>query len=291
MTAAEMGIKMDIYRQDILQFTGEAIFPIEACQTEESWGAAVANSSSDFPKHDTTCGALTCPPPLSRVRVIGNLPFNISTPLVIRWLHDMSEHRGIWRLGRVPMIFTFQKEVGKRLAADVWDERRSRLSVMAQAYCEVKFMREIPGSAFLPRPQVDAAIVRLVPLSQPLIPVAFPYVEKLVRAAFHFRTKQVVHGLETLFPSNRPELVIRLFKEAGVQPVKRPTQLSILEYRDLCSAYERICLREPEMFGFEYASPSNLQAWRHRKRIQRETLGSGKPMSADLIRQHLYENG
>ncbi|OON15549.1 ribosomal RNA adenine dimethylase family protein, partial [Opisthorchis viverrini] len=290
MTAAEMGIKMDIYRQDILQFTGEAIFPIEACQTEESWGATVANSSGDFPKHDTTCGALACPPPLSRVRVIGNLPFNISTPLVIRWLHDISEHRGIWRLGRVPMIFTFQKEVGQRLVADVWDEQRSRLSIMAQAYCEVKFMEEIRGSAFLPRPQVDAAIVRLVPLSQPLIPVAFPYVEKLVRAAFHFRTKQVVHGLETLFPSNRPELVIRLFKEAGVQPMKRPTQLSILEYRDLCSAYERICLREPEMFGFEYASASNLPAWRLRKHIQREILGSGKPISADMIRKHLYEN-
>lgn len=100
----------------------------------------VANSnlleSTSINRNETALEKISSP----RLCVIGNLPFNISTPLISQWLHDIAERRGIWRYGRVPLTLTFQKEVAERLAADVWDEQRSRLSVMSQAYCDVRIL-------------------------------------------------------------------------------------------------------------------------------------------------------
>ncbi|KAF5404004.1 rRNA adenine N(6)-methyltransferase [Paragonimus heterotremus] len=294
LVASEMGVKMDIYRQDILQFNADGIFPSEANRGIESWGFTSAVEHPTFSPNtvgSTLPDSLMQPiTQLPRVRAIGNLPFNISTPLVIQWLHDVAERRGLWRLGRVPMILTFQKEVAERLCADVWSKQRSRLSIMAQAYCEVKYLKDIPGTAFLPVPKVDAAIVRLTPLAQPLIPVPFPYVEKLVRSAFQFRNKQVVRCLETLFPVDRPDLVVQLFKEAAVQPVKRPTQLSLLEFRDLCTVYERICRRNENIFDFHYTARSNLPLWQRRKQIQREVLGTEHALTAEYVRQQMHQS-
>ncbi|VDP02882.1 unnamed protein product [Schistosoma margrebowiei] len=248
----------------------------------------VANSnlveSTSINRNETALEKIGSP----RLCVIGNLPFNISTPLISQWLHDIAERRGIWRYGRVPLTLTFQKEVAERLAADVWDEQRSRLSVMSQAYCDVKYMKDIPGTAFVPPPKVDVGVVRLIPLKQPLIPVPYPYVEKLVRQAFHFRQKQIVRCLETLFPSNRPELVIQLFKEAGVQPAKQCIQLTMSEFRDLCSVYHRICQIEPDVFDFDYQTRTNLPLWYNRKKIQRELLDSPTGLTANRVRQEIY---
>ncbi|VDN24576.1 unnamed protein product [Dibothriocephalus latus] len=197
VSAAEIGVKMDIYRGDILKMNTEDIFPVDAVYWPERWGSGVEKPETGgdqkdqiLPSADSTAltetgdSATTRPP---RIRILGNLPFNISTPLLIKWLENIASRRQVWRLGRVPMTLTFQKEICERLTADVWGEQRSRLSIMAQAYCEVKFLKEIPGSAFVPKPKVDAGVVRLRPLAEPLISVPFPYVEKLVRHAFHFR--------------------------------------------------------------------------------------------------------
>ncbi|VDP43795.1 unnamed protein product [Schistosoma curassoni] len=290
LAAFEMGIQMDIYRQDILKFNCEGIFPISSMTGAGAWEESpeVANSnlleSTSINRNETALEKISSP----RLCVIGNLPFNISTPLISQWLHDIAERRGIWRYGRVPLTLTFQKEVAERLAADVWDEQRSRLSVMSQAYCDVKYMKDIPGTAFVPPPKVDVGVVRLIPLKQPLIPVPYPYVEKLVRQAFHFRQKQIVRCLETLFPSNRPELVIQLFKEAGVQPAKQCIQLTMSEFRDLCSVYHRICQIEPDVFDFDYQARTNLPLWYSRKKIQREMLDSPTGLTANRVRQEIY---
>nr|CAH8849216.1 unnamed protein product [Trichobilharzia regenti] len=177
-----MGTQMEIYRQDIMRFNCEGVFPTTPMRGAGAWDdfselKAVHNQLRVPENQSITALEITNSP---RICVIGNLPFNISTPLVCQWLHDISERRGIWRYGRVPLILTFQKEVAERLAADVWDKQRSRLSIMSQAYCNVEYIKDIPGTAFLPVPKVDAGIVRLTPLQQPLIPIPYPYVNKLM---------------------------------------------------------------------------------------------------------------
>lgn len=77
--------------------------------------------------------------------LIGNLPFSVSTPLIIEWLHAIAERRGAWAFGRTKMILTFQKEVAERLVAPESGEQRCRLSVMAQAWTFPVLRFVIPG--------------------------------------------------------------------------------------------------------------------------------------------------
>lgn len=106
------GGKMRIFRGDVLKFDMSKVFPSESAV---GW--------SDNPPN---------------IHIIGNLPFNVSTPLIIRWLHDMSLHHGAWQHGRVPLTLTFQKEVAERMVAPPMNRQRCRLSVMCQYMCSVR---------------------------------------------------------------------------------------------------------------------------------------------------------
>lgn len=77
--------------------------------------------------------------------LIGNLPFNVSTRLIIEWLHAIAERRGAWAFGRTKMTLTFQKEVAERLVAPELGDQRCRLSVMAQAWTFPVLRFVIPG--------------------------------------------------------------------------------------------------------------------------------------------------
>lgn len=80
-----------------------------------------------------------------KLHIIGNLPFNISTPLIIRWLKDISYHQGAFSYGRVMLTLTFQKEVAERMIAPILSSQRCRLSIMCQHLCDVQHLFTIPG--------------------------------------------------------------------------------------------------------------------------------------------------
>ena len=130
------------------------------------------------------------------VHIIGNLPFNVATPLIIRWLKAISERTNAWVYGRVPLTLTFQKEVAERMVAAIGSSQRCRLSVMCQYLCHVNHKFTIPGRAFVPKPDVDVGVVHFTPLRWPKILAPFTLVEKVVRCAFSMRQKHCKRGLE-----------------------------------------------------------------------------------------------
>ncbi|MFC4701626.1 16S rRNA (adenine(1518)-N(6)/adenine(1519)-N(6))-dimethyltransferase RsmA [Glaciecola siphonariae] len=125
------------------------------------------------------------------MRVFGNLPYNISTPLMFH-LFSFSQHIE-------DMHFMLQLEVVKRLCASHNDSLYGKLSVMARYYCEATPVVMVPPSAFKPPPKVDSAVVRLVPHKQPPVDLhSVTSLEKVVGNAFNQRRKTIRNSLKNL---------------------------------------------------------------------------------------------
>jgi 16S rRNA (adenine1518-N6/adenine1519-N6)-dimethyltransferase len=123
------------------------------------------------------------------IRIVGNLPYNISTPLIFHLLTYATQVSD--------MHFMLQKEVVKRMAAKAGDSAYGRLGIMVQYFCSVENLFEVPPSAFEPAPKVDSAIVRLIPHQQLPYPAThFQTLEKLVNIAFQQRRKTLRNSLK-----------------------------------------------------------------------------------------------
>ncbi|CAK1550653.1 unnamed protein product [Leptosia nina] len=197
------------------------------------------------------------PPP---VNLIGNLPFSVSTILIIRWLEMISKQEGPWAFGRTRMTLTFQKEVAERMAARILDKQRCRLSVMCQSWCNVNYKFDISGAAFLPKPDVDVGVVTLTPLKRPVMSQNFKLVEKVVRQVFSMRQKYCLRGVETLFPEDfKEEMAKTMLKMAEIDPVTRPFQIANGEFSRLCDAYGEIIKKYPEFENYNHRAPKKPQ--------------------------------
>ncbi|XP_053606978.1 dimethyladenosine transferase 1, mitochondrial [Plodia interpunctella] len=218
-------------------------------------GDILKTDLTPFIPADTKADWLDPPPPIN---LIGNLPFSVSTILIIRWLEMISKHEGPWSFGRARMTLTFQKEVAERMAARILDKQRCRLSVMCQSWCTIKYKFDIPGSAFLPKPEVDVGVVTLTPLKTPIIKLPFKLVEKVVRQIFSMRQKYSIRGAQTLFPEDvREEMALRMYEMADIDPVTRPYQIANMEFARICEAYSEIIKRYPEFENYDYRAPKN----------------------------------
>nr|XP_010992330.2 dimethyladenosine transferase 1, mitochondrial [Camelus dromedarius] len=187
------------------------------------------------------------------VYIIGNLPFNVSTPLIIKWLENVSHRNGPFAYGRTQMMLTFQKEVAERLTATTGSKQRSRLSIMAQYLCDVQHILTIPGRAFIPKPEVDVGLVHFTPLTRPRIEQPFKLVEKVVQNVFQFRRKYCHQGLRMLFPeAQRLESTGKLLQLADVDPTLRPIQLSVSHFKSLCDVYRKMCDDDPHLFAYNF---------------------------------------
>lgn len=130
------------------------------------------------------------------LRIVGNLPYNISTPLLFRLLqHGHLIH---------DMVFMLQLEVVKRLAAGPDDDDYGRLSVMMQYHCDVDMLFKVPAGAFTPQPKVESAIVRLTPhRPSQWPPVNEEALAAVVKAAFGQRRKTLRNTLKGVFSAER----------------------------------------------------------------------------------------
>jgi len=151
----------------------------------------------------------------AKVRLVGNLPYNISTPLLFHLLDQSHCIRD--------MHFMLQKEVVERMAAGPGGKDYGRLSVMLQARCTVIPLFAIGPGAFRPPPKVDSAIVRLVPLAQPPDIADQAVFARLVAAAFAQRRKTLRNGLKGLLSA---EAIAGL----GIDPGARAEQLALDDF-------------------------------------------------------------
>ncbi|EDO32435.1 predicted protein [Nematostella vectensis] len=173
------------------------------------------------------------------VRMVGNLPFGVSIPLLLQWLEAIPERSGPFAFGRTPMALVFQKEVAENIVASEGSYNRSRLAVMVQYLCEAKRRYSLPSSVFVPKPKVDASLVVLTPRVTPLIDAPFIVVEQVVKAVFAMRRKFIHTPLKLMFPG-KEELVGDLLRLSSVNPEQRAHELAMTEFNSLCSAYLEI---------------------------------------------------
>lgn len=150
------------------------------------------------------------------LRIVGNLPYNISTPLIFHLLSYSTQVRD--------MHFMLQKEVVKRMAAKAGDSAYGRLGIMVQYYCEVENLFEVPPTSFDPAPKVDSAIVRLVPYKDlPYKATNIKTLENLVNVAFQQRRKTLRNALKQLLA---PEVIEQL----PIDTSARAEEISLSEY-------------------------------------------------------------
>ncbi len=150
------------------------------------------------------------------LRIVGNLPYNISTPLIFHLLSYAAKVRD--------MHFMLQKEVVKRMAAQAGDSAYGRLGIMVQYYCEVENLFEVPPTSFDPAPKVDSAIVRLVPYKEiPHKATNIKTLENLVNVAFQQRRKTLRNALKQLL---EPEIIEQL----PIDTSARAEEITLPEY-------------------------------------------------------------
>ncbi len=156
-------------------------------------------------------------------KIIANLPYNISTQLVLNWLENITEYECL--------TLMFQKEVADRLAAQPRTKDYGRLSVLTQWLCDVRLDFNIKPTAFTPPPKVMSTVATLVPRDKPLVDVDRKQLERVTQAAFGQRRKMLRASLKSL-GVNGEELAVK----AGIEPTKRAEELSVQEFCALVQA-------------------------------------------------------
>ena len=157
-----------------------------------------------------------------QLRLVGNLPYNISTPILFHVL----EHAECIQ----DMHFMLQKEVVDRMGAEPGSKVYGRLSVMLQAVCRVEPLFDVPPAAFRPPPKVDSAVVRLLPRRSADIGIRNPALfERVVRDAFGQRRKTLRNALQLICDSDA-------IVAAGVRPDLRAEQLPVSGFIELANA-------------------------------------------------------
>jgi 16S rRNA (adenine1518-N6/adenine1519-N6)-dimethyltransferase len=160
------------------------------------------------------------------LRVVGNLPYNISTPLLFRLLTQ--------RAAISDMYFMLQKEVVDRMAAQPGTKDYGRLTVMLAAVAEVKGLFDVGPGAFQPRPKVWSAIVHLRPAESPRFDIGDDgALRTLVTAAFSHRRKTLRNSLKGLLAGQDIE-------SCGIDPQLRPETLAPAQFGVLAAHYSRL---------------------------------------------------
>lgn len=151
------------------------------------------------------------------IRIASNLPYNVGTELLIRWLSP-KEWPPVWQ----SLTLMFQREVAQRIVAEPGSKAYGRLAILAQWRCEARIVINLPPEAFSPPPKVSSAVVHLTALPEPRYPADFKTLQRVVAAAFNQRRKMLRASLKGVAPDIEDRLIA-----AGLKPTDRAEQISL----------------------------------------------------------------
>ena len=154
------------------------------------------------------------------VRIVSNLPYNVGTELLIRWLTP-----GDWPPFWETLTLMFQKEVAERIIAAPGSKAYGRLSILAQWKANAKIVMALPPEAFSPPPKVHSAVVHFTALREPRFPAPARLLSSTVAMAFNQRRKMLRSSLKAA--SKDIEMVLR---DAGLEPTARAEEISLEGY-------------------------------------------------------------
>ncbi len=158
-------------------------------------------------------------------KIIANLPYNISVPLLLQWLYFMDEFTSL--------TLMFQKEVAARLMASPNTSAYGRLSVMCQWKAYIKKGFDLPPGAFLPPPKVTSTVVQLIPRI-PRENASWEALETVTKAAFSQRRKMLRSSLKTLLSNP-----LDLLEKAHIKAERRAEDLTVQEFCNLAMVWEK----------------------------------------------------
>ena len=156
-------------------------------------------------------------------KIISNLPYNISTILLIKWLTT-----DICNTSCMSLTLMFQKEVAERIVAKKGSSKRSRISIISELYTNPKIVLNVSPGSFLPRPKVNSALVYFEILKKPRFNHNQLRLKLIIDAAFKQKRKMVRSSLKKVFPN--VELAL---KKVGIEKTERPQSIELKSFCDL----------------------------------------------------------
>lgn len=162
-----------------------------------------------------------------RLTIVANLPYNVGTALLLRWLDQLTAIDS--------MTLMFQHEVADRLTASPRSKDYGRLSVLVQWLCQTERLISLPAKAFVPPPKVASAIVGITPREEPLAPADKPTLQRVLASAFGQRRKMLRTSLKSLMPDPRP-----ILQAANLNETARAEEIDIEGFCRLTREVEAI---------------------------------------------------
>ena len=163
------------------------------------------------------------------IRVAANLPYNIGTELLVRWLTPKD-----WPPFWESLTLMFQREVAERIVAQPGGKAYGRLALLAQWRAEARIVRSLPPEAFTPPPTVSSAVVHLTALPEPRFPADPAILSRVVAAAFNQRRKMLRASLKGVAPD-----IADILAEAGIEPTERAEQVPLERFCALARLLEQ----------------------------------------------------
>ena len=159
------------------------------------------------------------------VMVVANLPYYVTTPIILKLLLEKLPIRG--------MVVMLQKEVAERITAKPGSKAYGSLSIAIQYYTQAEMVVTVPKSVFIPQPNVDSAVIRMIKHPIPKVEVIDEdFFFTVTRGSFVQRRKTILNNLQTALPQGKEkkESILKALEEAGIEPSRRGETLSIEEF-------------------------------------------------------------